>query len=164
MWLHMEAGRLSTRSAPRLPWELTLSGRPISAQSTNKQAKAAWKEKVRTAALADWAARGWRPVTTFVRFTIVVCDHGQVGDVDNSIKVTLDGLWVRPSDPLAGRLPLHDDDLVQQVVATRLDTNEPQPSVKSPLLLRALLTAATTDQPAVYIRVDDVVTTEGLLA
>jgi hypothetical protein len=141
-----------------------VQGRPIAAQSNNAKAKAAWKLAVKEVAIANWKGKGWPSVSTPVRFTIVICDQGQIGDVDNGIKVALDGLWVAPGDPDEGNLPLTDDKVVQQVVATRIDVTEPDPGVESKTLISTLLEAATIGKTVVYIRLDDVIPTAGLLA
>lgn len=90
-----------------------------------------------------------------VRFTMVVCDAGVNGDLDNKIKNTLDGLWVGPQDPLAGQLPLYDDDAVEQIVVARLDVGQQYNlSNVPPLLYKTFTAAALNGSPAVYLRLD----------
>lgn len=117
------------------------------------------------AAHSDWHQRGQLSLSTPVRLTMAICSDGIVGDLDNKVKNTLDGLWVDPTHPAHGFVPLFDDDAVSQIVVTQLDTGVPQNSrTRPPLLLDAFLSTATLQRPHVYLRLDTPVTLEGLMA
>ena len=95
-----------------LPLSVVVEGVPVSLQTRNKNSLAAWKKKVRAAAIT--AASGDQPVTA--RVSVVVTHYYDVGgpDVDNIIKPI--------QDAIAGVVYL-DDDQVDHTSSRRRSLN-----------------------------------------
>jgi Endodeoxyribonuclease RusA len=136
-------GSLTVREAPAvLPWDCAIPGVPASLQgSTTKRDD--WKRRV-----AEEARRTWPsirpPLTDPVAVTMLIFDVGQVGDIDNKIKFTLDALIT---------IALANDDVVHQLTVARHDLLSPLRLLSpSPVLSGALDRLGSATNPFVYIR------------
>jgi crossover junction endodeoxyribonuclease RusA len=74
-----------------IPFEFTISGPPVSAQTRNCPRLQHWKQEVRAAAQARVPA-GAQPTTDTVQVTITYYYEGDTPDVDNIIKPIQDAL------------------------------------------------------------------------
>lgn len=74
-----------------LPFEFTIKGPPVSSQTRNRQRLQAWKQRVRTTAIAEMPA-GFAPIVDDVVVTITYYYDGASPDVDNIIKPIQDAL------------------------------------------------------------------------
>lgn len=74
-----------------LPFEFTIKGPPVSAQTKNRGRLQSWKRQVRAAAQVEIVA-GEAPVTDEVTVTITYYYEGDSPDVDNIIKPIQDAL------------------------------------------------------------------------
>lgn len=74
-----------------IPFEFTLEGPPVSAQTKNRHRLQTWKERVRRAAEAMWPVET-PPVSHEVSLRITYFYESEAGDVDNIIKPIQDGL------------------------------------------------------------------------
>lgn len=74
-----------------LPFEFTIKGSPVSAQTRNRQRLQAWKQEVRDAAIAALPP-GTVPVDRNVTVVITYYYDADSPDVDNIIKPIQDGL------------------------------------------------------------------------
>jgi hypothetical protein len=125
-----------------LPWDCALQGVPASMQGSTAK-RDDWKRRV-----AEEARRTWPsilpPLTDPVAVTMLVFEVGQVGDIDNKIKFTLDGLI---------NIALANDDVVQQLTIARHDLRAPlRLLAPSPVLSGALDRLGSARSPFVYIR------------
>ena len=77
-----------------IPFEFTVAGPPVSAQTRNRPRLQQWKQDVRAAAQAR-VPLGTPPTTDAVRVAITYYYEGETPDVDNIIKPIQDALvWV----------------------------------------------------------------------
>lgn len=77
---------------PLLPFEFTVAGRPVSHQSNNRVALAAWRRQVRSAAAAYWSTS---PISVVPLRIVVVYYHEEWKpriDGDNMLKPIQDAL------------------------------------------------------------------------
>lgn len=74
-----------------LPFEFTIKGPPVSAQTRNRRRLQSWKQQVRAAAQAHIAA-GVAPIDDEVTLTITYFYESDTPDVDNIIKPIQDAL------------------------------------------------------------------------
>lgn len=74
-----------------LPFEFTIQGPPVSAQTRNRPRLAQWKQDVRNAAVAAVPA-GAAPATGPAKITITYYYEGDAPDADNIIKPIQDAL------------------------------------------------------------------------
>lgn len=129
---------------PNLPFEFFVEGIPVSLQGS-AISKRDWQDRVRAAARAafpqdNWAFTEVRLAVSLLFFPAAPLD----GDVDNRIKPILDGL--KPNIVV-------DDGLFDRVVAERI---APDVDVTFANPSPVLLAAVASDQPTVYIRIDEV--------
>lgn len=133
----------SDRLWPSLPIEFFVVGIPVSLQGSTAS-KGEWKERVRTAAQSavpagSWALSEVRLAVSIVYFPVEPLE----GDVDNRIKLILDG----PQPHL-----LLDDALVDRIVVQRI---HPQIEVTFAEPTSVLIAAMASSDPTVYIRIDE---------
>lgn len=136
---------MGTDRPPRLPWEIVVSGSPSSVQSKGKRPQD-WRQRVRAAAGSAWPSNS-PPWSDDVAAVMVIFDFGQVGDIDNKIKHTLDALV---------ELVLTDDRQVQQVFVARQDLTQPwRLDSPSPILVGAIEEAHESQRPFVFLRLHE---------
>ncbi|MBK1793276.1 RusA family crossover junction endodeoxyribonuclease [Devosia sp. WQ 349] len=140
---------------PSLPIEFLVVGTPVSLQSGNSQARAAWRRLVlqaAEAALLDaenqigaklWAFHEWPRLS----FTMLYFPASPMeGDIDNIVKLTMDALVPRVYT---------DDAIVDRVLVQRFNVRDAAAFVApSDVLLRAM----AVEDPVLYIRIDEVST------
>lgn len=126
-----------------LPCDFVVPGVPAGVGSSPRR-RDDWKQRVNSAAAAAWPP-SVGPLTQPVAVVLVLFDVGQVGDVDNKIKYTLDGM--------VGVI-LSDDVLVQQVTISRQDLRDPLDLLApSATLAGALGSLGAAGSPFVYVQV-----------
>jgi crossover junction endodeoxyribonuclease RusA len=128
---------------PSLPIEFFVVGIPVSLQGSSAS-KGEWRDRVRTAAQGAVAAGSWalsevRLAVSIVYFPVEPLE----GDVDNRIKLILDGLQPHL---------LLDDALVDRIVVQRI---HPQIEITFEEPTAVLIAAMASPDPTVYIRIDE---------
>jgi crossover junction endodeoxyribonuclease RusA len=128
---------------PTLPIEFYVVGTPVSLQNATAKSRDEWRGKVRDAALAVIPLGSWALSDIRLSVSIAYFPAEVQGDVDNRIKLILDGL--KPYIVL-------DDELVDRVVMQRI-VPESGASFHDPTAV--LVEAMANEQPTVYIRIDE---------
>lgn len=128
---------------PSLPIEFFVVGIPVSLQGSSAS-KGEWKDRVRIAAqravpAGSWALNDVRLAVSIVYFPVEPLE----GDVDNRIKLILDGLQPHL---------LMDDALVDRIIVQRI---HPQIEVTFADPTAVLIAAMASPDPTVYIRIDE---------
>jgi crossover junction endodeoxyribonuclease RusA len=90
--------------------EFTVSGPPVSHQSHNKTNLRAWRDKVRSAALAEWGSR--EPLGIRLRLSVAYYHRGV------TVRIDTDNLVKPIQDALIG-LVYHDDQLVTHTFVSK---------------------------------------------
>jgi len=101
-----------------LPCEFTLSGRPVSNQTKDKQRLKAWQSKVRHAAAQAWDSD--RPCDDFVRITLTYYFEAPSGKEDT---VPDSDNIVKPVRAALAAVVYHQDHQVTDVVSRRRNLN-----------------------------------------
>lgn len=138
---------------PSLPIEFLVVGTPVTLQSGNSRARAAWQRLVleaAEAALRDaeneidaklWAFHDW-PRLSFTMFYFPASP--MLGDIDNIVKLTMDALVPRVYT---------DDAIVDRVLVQRFNVRDAAAFVAPS---EVLLSAMAVEDPVLYICVDEV--------
>ena len=125
------------------PFEFTILGTPPSLQSSNPKAKEAWKDNVRASSQPrlpeqHFAYEGAVAVTIFY-----FPDGPMVGDLDNILKYTLDGL---------SKHIIIDDGQVERIVVQKF---EPDRAYTFENPSEVLLGAIEAERPVMYIKLSN---------
>ncbi|MBX3504065.1 MAG: RusA family crossover junction endodeoxyribonuclease [Parvibaculum sp.] len=130
---------------PQLPLEFNVIGTPVSFQSDNSRAKAAWKNMVLTAALSVVESGSWAFSDTRLAVTLFYFPQEDMpGDVDNIVKLVVDALI--PNIYI-------DDEVVDRVVVQRFS---PSQEVRFAEPSAMLVAAMALKEPVLYVRIAEV--------
>jgi crossover junction endodeoxyribonuclease RusA len=128
---------------PEFPVEFIIYGTPVSHQRKRAKARAEWKDLVATAARAAMPEMGFvtdrRLAVTLYYFP----DAPMAGDVDNVVKLTLDGM--------VGVI-YADDSQIERIVVQKF---EPDRLVTFTNPSETLTRCALGEKPVLYINVSD---------
>jgi crossover junction endodeoxyribonuclease RusA len=126
----------------KFPIEFKIEATPLSLQAKNKN-KERWKQQVREAARRAVGCSTWA-ASSPVFVTIYYFPDGRMqGDVDNIVKNILDGM---------NTCVYLDDQQVQRVIVQKFESEAAVFAFDNPT--PALIDAADTEPPVVYIRID----------
>lgn len=128
------------------PIEFLIQETPRSFQSKNAKAKEEWKLVVRQAAKACIDARReftWLDDRPLAAKILYFAPAPMDGNVDNIVKLILDGML---------NVVYMDDEVIERVIVQKI---EPGMIVEFASITEKLEAAAGTEQPVVYIRIDD---------
>jgi len=132
-----------------LPFEFTIKGPPVSAQTRNRPRLQAWKQDVRNAAVAALPA-GTVPSNANVSVVITYYYDGETPDVDNIIKPI--------QDALIGVVFIDDN----QVTETKSRKRQINGSYKIRGVSSVLLIAFASGDDFLHIKVSEATETEVL--
>ncbi|QND75541.1 RusA family crossover junction endodeoxyribonuclease [Tardiphaga robiniae] len=123
------------------PVEIRIDETPVSLQA-RAESKANWKDRVRRAVDQTLDLSGWATESPVAVTIFYFPDGPMIGDVDNIVKLILDGMKPRV---------YVDDAQVYRVVAQKFEPDEPSEFTNP---TESLAAAIDADRPMVYIRID----------
>jgi Holliday junction resolvase RusA-like endonuclease len=124
-----------------LPYEFTVTGRPVSHQSDNKPLLAEWRTRVTTAAARDWTAL---PLSCALRIVVSYFHEGSTARIDG------DNMLKPIQDALIGLL-FTDDALITDAQIRKSPIDEP---IRARYASRVLLEAFAVGEPFGHVIID----------